>query len=108
MEYRALVRYLRISPRKLRYMADLVRGQFAEDALAILKKQPNRGARMVEQAIKSAMGNAVDRRANATDDLRVVEICVDGAPMFKRFRPKARGNASTIKKRMSHLRVTLG
>ena len=107
MPYKALYRYARISPRKLRYMADLVRGKHADEALEILKYQPNRGARMVEQVIKSALGNAQDLNERNISELRVTELCVDGGPMFKRFRPKARGSATVIKKRMSHIRVTL-
>ena len=107
MPYKALYRYARISPRKLRYMADLVRGKNADEALEILKYQPNRGARMVELVIKSAIGNARDKNEQKIDELRITELCVDGGPMFKRFRPKARGSATVIKKRMSHIRVTL-
>ncbi len=107
MPYKALYRYARISPRKLRYMADLVRGKDADEALEILKYQPNRGARMVEMVIKSALGNARDKNERKYDELHITELCVDGGPMFKRFRPKARGSATVIKKRMSHIRVTL-
>ncbi|MDO4573813.1 MAG: 50S ribosomal protein L22 [Planctomycetia bacterium] len=107
MPYKALYRYARISPRKLRYMADLVRGKYADEALEILKYQPNRGARMVEQVINSALGNARDKNERKVGELRITELCVDGGPMFKRFRPKARGSASVIKKRTSHIRVTL-
>lgn len=105
--YTAVYKYARISPRKLRYMADLVRGKYADEALEILKYQPNRGARMLEKIIKSARGNAVDRRAVDVDELKITQLCVDGGPMFKRFRPKARGSATIIKKRMSHIRITL-
>jgi len=105
--YTAIYKYARISPRKLRYMADLVRGKYADEALEILKYQPNRGARMLEKLILSARGNAVDQRARNTDELKIVQLCVDGGPMFKRFRPKSRGSASVIKKRMSHIRITL-
>lgn len=105
--YTAVYKYARISPRKLRYMADLVRGKYADEALEILKYQPNRGARMLEKIIKSARGNAVDRRVADVDELKITHLCVDGGPMFKRFRPKARGSATIIKKRMSHIRITL-
>ena len=105
--YKAIYKYARISPRKLRLMADIVRGKYADEALEILKYMPNRGARMIEKAILSARGNAVDRRAKNADELRITELCVDGGPMFKRFRPKSRGSATEIKKRMSHIRITL-
>ena len=107
MPYSALYRYARISPRKLRYMADLVRGKNAVEALEILKYQPNRGARMVEQVINCAIGNAKDKNEQKIDELEITMLCVDGGPMFKRFRPKSRGSATVIKKRMSHIRVTL-
>ena len=105
--YRAIYKHARISPRKLRLMADLVRGKYADEALEILKYQPNRGARMIEKAILSARGNAADQRARNVDELRIKELCVDGGPMFKRFRPKSRGSATQIKKRTSHIRITL-
>ena len=105
--YTAIYKFARISPRKLRYMADLVRGKYADEALEILKYQPNRGARMIEKLILSARGNAVDQRVRDVDELKIVQLCVDGGPMIKRFRPKSRGSASVIKKRMSHIRITL-
>jgi len=106
--YTAIHRFARISARKVRPLADLVRGKFADDALDLLRYQPQRGARMLEKVIRSALANAEDRRAHDLDDLMVVEVCVDQGPMFKRMRPKARGMASIIKKRMSHIRVSLG
>ncbi len=60
MAFTAIHRYARISPRKVRHLANLVRGKFAEDALELLRYQPQRGARMLEQVIKSALGNAQD------------------------------------------------
>ena len=112
--YRAVHRYARISPRKVRPMADLVRGKFADEALDILKFQPQRGARMLEKVIKSALGNAKDPanpqnkgRNVSVDRLVVDQATVDGGPMFKRVRPRARGMAFVIKKRMSHINVTL-
>lgn len=105
--YQAVHRFARISPRKVRPLADLVRGKQADEALNILRYRPNRGARMLEKVIRSAMANAEDRRAANLSRLTVVEVCVDAGPMFRRLRPKARGMASVIKKRMSHIRVAL-
>ena len=107
MTYNAIYRYARISPRKLRLMADLVRGEHADRALEILKMYPNRGARMVELTIQSAIGNAKAKNERNIDDLLITELCVDGGPMYKRFRPKARGSATTVKSHSSHIRVTL-
>ena len=105
-------RYARISPRKVRPLADLVRGEFAADALDILKVQPQRGARMLEKVIRSALGSAQDpnqtrgRRVDV-DRLVVQEARIDGGPMFKRVRPRARGMAFMVRKRMSHIHVVL-
>lgn len=105
--YEAVHRFARISPRKVRPLADLVRGKRADEALDILRYQPHRGARMLEKVIRSAMANAEDRRATNLARLTVVDVRVDAGPMFRRLRPKARGMASIIKKRMSHIRVAL-
>lgn len=107
MPYTAIHRFARISPRKVRALADLVRGKFADEALDILRFQPHRGARMLEKVIRSALGNAEFQQAPGVDDLVVVDARVDGGPTFKRIRPRARGMAFGIKRRMSHIRVAL-
>ena len=107
MAYEATYRFARISARKVRPLADLIRGKLADDALDILKFQPHRGARMLEKTLHSAMANAEDRRAQNLHHLMVTDCRVDGGPMFKRMQPKSRGMASVIKKRMSHIRVAL-
>jgi large subunit ribosomal protein L22 len=107
MAYTATHKYARISPRKVRALADLVRGKFADEALDILRFQPHRGARMLEKVIKSALGNAEHQQAPGIDDLVVVDARIDGGPMFKRIRPRARGMAFGIKRRMSHIKVKL-
>jgi large subunit ribosomal protein L22 len=107
MAYEAVHRYARISPRKVRPIADLIRGKFADEALDILRYQPQRGARMLEKVLRSALANAEDRRAPNLQTLMVVEVRVDPGPMFRRLRPRARGMAMIIKKRMSHIHVAL-
>jgi large subunit ribosomal protein L22 len=107
MGYKAVHRFARISPRKVRPLADLVRGKFADEALDLLRYQPQRGARMLEKVIKSALANAEDRRAPKIGELIVVEVRVDQGPTMKRMMPHARGMASVILKRMSHIRVEL-
>ena len=107
MAYEADHRFAHISPRKVRPLADMIRGKHTDDALNILRYQPQRGARMLEKVLRSALANAEDRRATRLKDLIVAEVRVDGGPMFKRLRPKARGMASIVKKRMSHIRVAL-
>ena len=112
MAYRAVHRYARISSRKVRPLADLVRGKFADEALEVLRFQPHRGARMLEKVIKSAVGNAQDTDQNSgrsfsAEELVVVDARVDGGPIVKRFQPRSRGQAFTILKRSSHISVEL-
>lgn len=112
MTMKAMHRGARISARKVRPVADLVRGKYADEALDILKFQPQRGARLLEQVIKSAVGNAQDPEQNQgqsyrIEDLVVTDVQVGGGPMFKRIRPRARGMAFMIRKRTSHISVDL-
>ena len=112
MAFKASHRGARISPRKVRPLADQVRGKFVDEALDILRYQPQRGARMLEDVIRSAVANAQDPDQNpgrivSEKDLFIAEAAIDGGPMFKRLRPRARGMAFVIKKRMSHIRVKI-
>lgn len=91
----------------MRPFATLVRGKNVDEAIEMLKFLPNRGARQIEAVIKSALGNAEDKGCRHLDDLVVTECRIDGAPMFKRIRPRARGTAFGIKRRMAHIIVTL-
>jgi large subunit ribosomal protein L22 len=107
MAFTSVHRFARISARKVRPLADLIRGKHADEALDLLRYQPQRGARLLEKVLKSALGNAEDRRATHIGDLVVVDARVDSGPMFKRIRPRARGMAFMIRKRMAHIRVSL-
>ena len=107
MAYKAIHRHARISASKVRPLADLIRGQRVDDALAILRFQPHRGARMLEKVLKSALGNAEDQRAPNVGGLVVIDARVDGGPMFKRLRPRSRGMAHVIKKRFAHISVAV-
>lgn len=107
MQYRAKHRYADVSPRKIRPFAKLIYGRNVDDALQLLRFYHNRGAKQLEDVVKSALGNADDRDCQNLDDLVVSEARVDGAPMFKRIQPRARGTAFAIKRRMSHIIVTL-
>jgi large subunit ribosomal protein L22 len=107
MAYTAIHRFARISARKVRPMADLIRGKYADDALELLKYQPERGARLLEKVLKSALANAEDRRATNLGELFVSDVRIDGGPMMKRMMPRSRGMAMVILKRFSHIRVSL-
>lgn len=107
MEFKASYRFADMSARKIRPFATLVRGRVADEALEILRFYPNKSARLLEQVIKSAQGNAEHRGARDVDDLMVVESRVDGGPIVKRIMPRARGTAYPIKRRYAHIHITL-
>ncbi|VTR99600.1 50s ribosomal protein l22 : Marine sediment metagenome DNA, contig: S01H1_L00396 OS=marine sediment metagenome GN=S01H1_04180 PE=3 SV=1: Ribosomal_L22 [Gemmata massiliana] len=107
MDYKALHRFADVGPRKIRLFADLVRGKNVDEALQLLRFYPNRSAKLLLAVIQSAYGNADDRECPDPDALIVSECRVDGAPTFKRIQPRARGTAFQIKRRMSHIHVTL-
>ena len=112
MAFRASHRFARISPRKVRPLADLVRGYPVDVALDLLRFQPQRGARLLEKVIRSALGNAQDPdQAGGVSydarDLYVAEVRVDNGPMFKRIQPRARGMAYLIRRRTAHIHVKL-
>ena len=104
---RAMHRYARISPWKVRRFADLIRGQSVEDGLNLLRYLPNRGARIVEKVLKSAIANAQDRNARNVESLVIADARVDGGPMFKRVQPRSRGMANMIKRRTAHVYVSI-
>ncbi|MBJ42689.1 MAG: 50S ribosomal protein L22 [Planctomycetaceae bacterium] len=114
MAYKASHQYASISATKVRPLADMIRGKYADEALEILRFQPQRGARMLEKVLKSALGSARDPdnpvnkgRTVDVDNLVVAEAHANGGPMFKRIRPRARGMAYMIRKRFAHIYVTL-
>jgi large subunit ribosomal protein L22 len=106
-DYLATHRFARISVRKVRPLLDLIRGHFADDALDVLKYMPHRGARLVEQVLKSAMANAEDKGVRNVGNLVVIDARGDGGPMFKRLMPRARGMAYLIRRRTAHIAIGL-
>ena len=115
MEATAKARHVRIGPRKMRLVVDLIRGRSVEEALVILQGTRKKASPIVEKLLRSAVANALfvgnDEEANApranVDDLYVKTAFVDGGPMMKRFRPRAQGRAARINKRTSHITVVV-
>src|SRR5438105_8433639 len=99
MNYKAIYRHADMSARKIRPFAALIRGRMADEALEMLRFYPNKAARLLEEVLKSALGNAEDRGARDVDDLVITESRVDGGPIMKRIMPRARGSAYPIKRR---------
>jgi ribosomal protein L22 len=104
---RASARYLRTSPRKVRLVADQVRGLAISDARALLEFSSRSAARDVAKLIDSAAANAENNHDLVSDEMRIAEIRVDEGPTLRRWRPRARGRATKIDKRTSHLSVAL-
>ena len=111
MEARAVSRYIRISPRKARQVADLVRGKTIQEALSILALTPKKASPLLRKTILSAKSNAQDQQEDGVvlkDALvRVKEIRIDEGPTLKRIRPRAQGRAYRIRKRSSSITVVL-
>ena len=105
--YRASHQHAKTSVRKLLPLLDLIRGKYADDAVDILKWTPNRGARMIEKVLKSAMANAEDRGVRNVGDLVISDARGEGGPMFKRLMPRARGMAYMIRRRSAHIIIAV-
>jgi large subunit ribosomal protein L22 len=108
METRAVAKYVRIAPRKVRRVVDLVRGQYVDDALKTLQFLPNRAAKHVRKVVESARANAENNFAMETETLKITTVYVDPGPTMKRLQPRAMGRAYRILKRSSHITVVVG
>ncbi|UCD85043.1 MAG: 50S ribosomal protein L22 [Deltaproteobacteria bacterium] len=107
MAVQAVAKYVRISPTKVRPVADLIRGKNVEEALHILRFTRKAAARPVSKVVNSAVANAKQRGDIDVDTLYISTICVDQGPVLKRFRPAPMGRAHPIRKRTSHIKVVL-
>lgn len=100
-------RFARISPTKVRHFATLVRGMTAQEGLEQLRFIHNRGAKMLEKVLLSAVANAEDRGAQSGGSLIISDAQVDMGPKMKRMRPRGRGRADTIEKKFAHIQIAL-
>jgi large subunit ribosomal protein L22 len=107
MEVRAKLRFVRVSPRKARLVADLIRGKGSEEATNILAFTKKAAAKILIKLLKSAIANATQKKTIDIDRLYVKKIAVDQGPTMKRFQPRAMGRATTIRKRSSHITIIL-
>ena len=105
MEVRAVSKDTGVSPRKVRPLVDMVRGKKVDEALTILRFAPTPTARLVAKVVKSAVANAENNFQMSPSDLKIINIFADEARTLKRYRPRARGRASPILKRSSHITV---
>ena len=107
MEARAITKYVRVSPRKVRLVVDQIRGKPVEEALNILKFVPKRSAGIVAKTLRTAIANAENTQTVDVDRLYVKKANVDEGGMWKRFMPRAQGRATRIRKRLSHVVIVV-
>ena len=107
MEAKAVAKYIRITPRKIRIVINLIRGKNVAEAFAILKFTPKVGADVIEKVLGSAVANAEHNFDMNVDKLYVAEAYVDQGPTLKRIHPRSRGQAFKILKRSSHVTVVV-
>ncbi len=107
MEAKAIARHIRIAPRKVRIVVDLIRGKNVGEAFSILKFTPKAASPVVEKVLRSAVANAEHNFDMNVDKLYVSEVFVDQGPTLKRIHPRSRGQAFKILKRSSHITVVV-
>jgi len=107
MEIIAQSKYIRMSPRKLRLVADAVRSLSLSEALAVLENLNKRATRPILDTFKQAIGNAVNNFGLEKETLEIKEVQIKKGPTVKRWRAVSRGRARTIKKRTSHIKIVL-
>ena len=104
MEAKALAKYVRTAPRKIRLLADMIRGRDVQEAMNLLRFTPKRASRLMEKLVRSAVANAEDNDMDV-DSLFISSVSVDQGPTLKRWRARAMGRAVQIKKKTSHVTV---
>ena len=106
-EASATLKYARISSRKVKIVADLIRGKDVNEALSIVKFTPKASSEIIEKLLKSAMANAENNHKMDINKLYVAEIYANQGPTLKRIRPAAKGSAVRIRKRTSHITIVV-
>lgn len=106
-EGRAILRYARISSRKVKIVIDLIRGKALDEAYAVLRYTPKAAAAILLKLLKSAEANAINNNDLDRNELYVAEAYANQGPTLKRIRPRARGSANRIRKRTSHITLVL-
>ena len=107
MEAKAVLRYIRVSPQKVRLVVDLIRGKKVDEAMDLLNFTRKAIARDISKLVKSAAANAENTKNMDMDKLYIKKAFVDGGPVMKRTNPKAMGRANIVRKRTSHITIVL-
>jgi len=108
MEAKAVLRQVRISPRKMRIIANLVRGRRVDDAMAMLKSTPKRSGEVIRKLLLSAVANAEHKGQTDVDSLVVRGCTIDNGPIIKRWMARAMGRANRIQRRTSNVTIVVG
>ena len=106
-EARATLKYSRISARKVKIVADLIRGKNVDEALTIVKFTPKASSEILEKLLKSAIANAENNQGMSAENLYIEECYASQGPIMKRIKPRAQGRAYRIEKRMCHITIVL-
>jgi large subunit ribosomal protein L22 len=107
VQSKAILKYARVSPRKVRRVTNLIKGKRAGDALLNLGFLPHKGGRLVSKVLKSAMANAEQKKVADPESMKIARALVDQGPTMKRMIPRAMGRADVIKKRTCHITLVL-
>ncbi len=107
MQVSATLKYVRMSPRKVRLVVDLVRGKPVNEALTLLRFTPKSAAKALDKVVRSAVANAENNYTLDAEDLYIARIAADTGPTLKRFRPRAHGRVSPLLKRSTNITVVL-
>lgn len=105
MEVKATAKQVRISPRKVRLVIDLIRGKQVDEAVGILRNTPKKASETVEKVLNSAVSNAEHNNGMIADELYISEAFANEGPTMKRYKPRAMGQASPVNKRTSHITI---
>ena len=106
-EAKAILRFVRMTPRKMRMVIDLIRGREVPEALTLLKYLPRAAAPVIEKLLQSAVANAGQKELGDAESLRIIRAHVDGGPTLRRFRARSMGRANPIHKRTSHVTIVV-
>jgi large subunit ribosomal protein L22 len=107
-EVSAILKGVRISPQKVRLVADMIRGKKVDNAINMLTFSPKKGAEIMKKVLESAIANAENNNSADIDDLKIKTIYVDKGATLKRIRARAKGRAAKIQKQTSHITLTVG
>jgi large subunit ribosomal protein L22 len=108
MDAKAVIRYTRMSPRKARIVANMIRGKDIDEAMAILRFQERKAAKIMRKLLVSAIANAHTNHQLEVDNLVVKTVLVDGGPILKRWMPRAMGRANRMNRRTAHVTIVVG